>query len=73
MLLAFGAKQLRAACYCRQLRIVKSGAECNDSKLGYVALLMKLKRAYAKMQQLQVEDVNHPDSIYNAERIHVEV
>ncbi|KAF4137270.1 hypothetical protein GN958_ATG13533 [Phytophthora infestans] len=55
MLLAFGAKQLRAACYCRQLRIVKSGAECNDNKLGYVALLMKLKRAYAEMQQLQAE------------------
>ncbi|KAF4139959.1 hypothetical protein GN958_ATG10873 [Phytophthora infestans] len=54
-LLAFGAKQLRTACYCRQLRIVKSGAECNDNKLGYVALLMKLKRAYAKMQQLHVE------------------
>eukprot|EP00644_Phytophthora_capsici_P003060 jgi/Phyca11/102562/e_gw1.7.470.1 len=54
-LLAFGAKQLRTACYCRQLRIVKSGAECNDNKLGYVALLMKLKRAYAEMQQLHVE------------------
>eukprot|EP00644_Phytophthora_capsici_P007449 jgi/Phyca11/112141/e_gw1.21.563.1 len=54
-LLAFGAKQLRTTCYCRQLRIVKSGAECNGNKLGYVALLMKLKRAYAEMQQLQVE------------------
>ncbi|KAG2763859.1 hypothetical protein PC129_g21849 [Phytophthora cactorum] len=55
MLLTCGAKQLRTACYLRQLRIVKRGSGCNDHKMGYVALLLELKRSFAEMQRLGLE------------------
>ncbi|ETI41620.1 hypothetical protein F443_13152 [Phytophthora nicotianae P1569] len=55
-LTTFGAKQLRTECYLRQLRIVKKGSDCNDHKVGYVALLMQQKRVFTEMQRLGVED-----------------
>jgi hypothetical protein len=54
--MTFGAKQLRTECYLRQLRIVKKGADSNDHKIGYVALLVQQKRAFAEMQALGVDD-----------------
>ncbi|KAF1795778.1 hypothetical protein GQ600_8221 [Phytophthora cactorum] len=38
MLLTCGAKQLRTACYLRQLRIVKKGSGCNDHKMAEAKL-----------------------------------
>jgi hypothetical protein len=55
-LMTFGAKQLRTECYLRHLRIVKKGADSNDHKIGYVALLVQQKRAFAEMQALGVDD-----------------
>ncbi|KAG3135044.1 hypothetical protein C6341_g21929 [Phytophthora cactorum] len=55
LLLTFGAKQLRTACYLCQLRIVKKGANCNDLMSGYLGLLLDLKRGFAEIQRLGVE------------------